>query len=268
MRHLNLKSGLLAIASILIASCQTTHPQPDASLDTLQSIKTVSSDGVQVYGYDFGSDLTASTPLIVLFHQGGSNARGEYSEIANWLQDAGHATIGWDIRSGGELYGSYNQTQAGLVEGTASGYCETYPDLEAALMYVESLNRSGPTIVWGSSYTGALVFQLAAKNSGAIDGVMAFSPAAGGPLTECLARDWAGDVDVPMLALRTETEMESPSGQAQKESLETIGADYIVVSNGIHGSSMLLDERTGSDMSDVRADVLDWLSRLGLRKTK
>ncbi len=266
MRHLNSKSCLLAIAAILLASCQTTKPQPATALGTPQSIKTVSSDGVQVYGYDFGSDLTGSTPLIALFHQGGSNARGEYSEIATWLQDAGYATIGWDIRSGGALYGSSNQTRAELVDGTPSGYCEAYPDLEAALTYVEGLDRSGPTMVWGSSYTGALVFQLAAKNSGAVDGVMAFSPAAGGPLTDCLARDWASDIDVPMLALRTETEMGSPSGQAQKESLEAFGADYIVVANGIHGSSMLLDERTGSNMLGVRADVLDWLSRLVLNK--
>ena len=112
-------------------------------------------------------------------------------------------TIGWNIRSGGELHGSHNQTQSGLVDGTPSGYCEAYPDLDAALTYVRSLDRFGPVMIWGSSYTGAFIFQLATKNPGAVDGLMAFSPSADGPLKDCLEKDWAGDINIPMLALRT-----------------------------------------------------------------
>ena len=52
-----------------------------------------------------------------------------------------------------------------------------------------SLDRFGPVMIWGSSYTGALIFQLATKNPGAVDGLMAFSPSADEPLKDCLEKD-------------------------------------------------------------------------------
>ena len=75
MRRFNLKSSLLATVMLLIASCQTAQSQSSSAMEVPHSIRTVSSDGVQVYGYDFGSDLTSPSSLIVLFHQGVQRSR-------------------------------------------------------------------------------------------------------------------------------------------------------------------------------------------------
>lgn len=255
--------GLTIMVTSVLSSCQTTAsdmPKGDHT-QRVSSVSATSTDGVKSYGETFDSNLAGNVPLILLFHQGGSNARGEYAEIADWLQTEGYATLAWDTRSGGQRYGSFNRTLVDAGDTDPWAYCEAYPDLEAALSYVERLDRSGPTIAWGSSFSGALVFQLAAKNPDSVSGVMAFSPAAGDPLKDCMAKNWAMGVKAPMLALRTISEMESESGKAQKEALQSVGVDYMIVDDGIHGSSMLLDTRTKSDMSVLRRDVLDWLRK-------
>ena len=53
--------------------------------------------------------------------------------------------------------------------------------------------------------------------------------------------------------------MELASAIAQREILEAAGVEVVVVPDGVHGSSMLVDERTGHDMSEARARVAAWL---------
>lgn len=260
MRSMIKTLGPMIFGIALLAACQTVATPTFSETD----IQTVSEDGVQIHGYAFGSELNSDAPLILLFHQGGSNARGEYSDLAPWLQEAGYRTLAWDLRSGGEWYGGSNQTKAGLNEGVASGFCDAYPDMEAALSYAHERDPDGPIIIWGSSYSAALVFQLAAKHPDKVDALLAFSPASGDPLEGCRAKLWAGQVSVPALGVSPTTEMEREPVQEQRAILEAAGIDYRVVENGIHGSSMLLDARTEQDMSEARAMVLDWLASQGL----
>ena len=92
-----------------------------------------------------------------------------------------------------------------------------------------------------------------------VRGVIAFSPASGDPMAGCMARQWVESVDVPMLVMRPASEMEMASAQAQRPLMEAAGAGFRVVDDGVHGSSMLVDERTGTDMSEARAFVAGWL---------
>ena len=114
-------------------------------------------------------------------------------------------------------------------------------------------------IVWGSSYTGSLVFRLAAENRGKVSGVLAFSPAAGGPMLSCRARQWAGDIRVPAIVFKPASEMERESSHDQRRALEAADVAFRVIDDGIHGSSMLVDARTGHDMSAAREEVIAWL---------
>ena len=114
-------------------------------------------------------------------------------------------------------------------------------------------------VVWGSSYSGALVFRLAAENEDRIAGVIAFSPASGGPMVDCRARNWAGHLSVPVAVFRPRPEMERESSLEQRQVLTAAGADFHVVEHGVHGSSMLLDARTGHDMGVARRAVVEWL---------
>lgn len=227
-----------------------------------KSISTQTHDGVMIYGERYYGDLDATAPLILLFHQGGSNGRAEYAPLANWLNDAGYRTIAWDQRAGGDLYGETNRTADGLPGGSNPGYCDAYPDLQAALNFVLTHGEAEEAIVWGSSYSGALVFRLAAENDGKVSGVLAFSPASGGPMVSCRARQWADDVQVPAIVFKPASEMTRETAEEQRQILERAGVSFAVVKGGVHGSSLLIDSRTENEMSATRAEVIAWLNEL------
>jgi pimeloyl-ACP methyl ester carboxylesterase len=89
------------------------------------------------------------------------------------------ATLGFNVlaidqRSGGNAWGRTNETVKRL--GKSTGYDEALPDLEAALQWAKSSGETGPIIVWGSSYSAALVFLLAANHRREVKAILAFSP--------------------------------------------------------------------------------------------
>ena len=227
-----------------------------------QPVSHPAADGVTVHGERYFGNLAADAPLILLFHQGGGDGRGEYAPLATWLNAEGFRAIAWDQRRGGSRFSMSNRTVAGLSEGAEYSYCDAYPDLEAALDYVLEHRLADRVVAWGSSYSATLVMRLAAENPGTVSGVLSFSPASGDAMEGCQPEPWAGDVQVPMFALRPASEMELAGPIQQRDRLEGIGVRFHVVEHGVHGSSMLVDERTGVDMSADRALVLDWLRAL------
>lgn len=226
------------------------------------SITAVTSDDVTVHGETYFGALDKSSLLVLLFHQGGSNGRGEYAEITQWLNEAGFRAMAWDQRAGGETYGEANRTALGLAEGVPDAYCDAYPDLLAALDYVLEASLAEQVFVWGSSYSAALVFRLAAERPDVVTGLLAFSPASGGPLQECRARMWIDEVTSPVYIFRPASEMERESSVEQQEILTAAGENFLVVENGVHGSSMLVDARTAHDMSSARETVISWMKHI------
>ena len=267
--RLKLIKPVIPAIVLALAACSTNAPDESApaqavSVDTapLQKVAAVTSDGVAVFGTPYFGGLDDDAPMILLFHQAGSNGRGEYKEIAAWLNENGYRAIAWDGRSGGERFGETNLTVEKLEEGVSTEYCDASPDLQAALDATTIGGLAGKVIVWGSSYSASLIFKLAADNPDKIQGVIAFSPAGGGPMETCRARMWVEDVKAPIFALRPAREMEIPSSGEQRDILTQAGAEFLVVENGVHGSSMLVDERTEHDMSEARAAVLNWLDKV------
>jgi len=227
-----------------------------------KTVVTATADGVQIYGeYQFGT-LDEQAPLILLFHQAGSNGRGEYADIIPWLNASGYRTMAWDLRSGKTRFGFDNRTAMGLDADEKIAYCDVSPDLQAALDYVVQQGLADRAVVWGSSYTASLVFKLAADNPQRVSGLAAFSPAAGGPMVDCRARMWVKQVQAPVIVFRPDKEMELASSQEQRDILKAAGAEFHVISNAVHGSSMLVDERTQHDMSGARSIMTDWLQQL------
>src|SRR6516164_1591408 len=139
---------------------------------TADAISFAASDRVQVFA-DYYSAGSKAKPLILLFHQAGSN-RGEYATIAPMLVTLGFNALAIDQRSGGDAWGRTNETVKRL--GRSTGYDEALPDLEAALQWAKSSGQIGPIIVWGSSYSAALVFSLAANHQREIKAILVFSP--------------------------------------------------------------------------------------------
>jgi alpha-beta hydrolase superfamily lysophospholipase len=223
------------------------------------NIQATTADGIAIYGQQHFADLGLKAPLVLLFHQGGSNGQGEYNETIPWLNKQGFRAITWDLRSGGKTYGFDNRTVSNLPNSVANGYCDAFADLQAALDYVEDKQLAKSVIALGSSYSAALVFQLAAKNPDNVSHVIGFSPASGGPLAACKASLWVDKIKVPMLVMRPQSEMSRSSSIEQKKTLTNAGVGFHIVEQGVHGSSMLIDSRTGHDMTKARAFVIDWL---------
>jgi dienelactone hydrolase len=217
------------------------------------------ADGVRVYGDVYRSAGGDNAPLILLFHQAGGDARGEYTQIANRLMQNGYNVLAIDQRAGGDRFGGGNRTMAGL-DGQEYGYCDAYPDLEAALRYMRAEGFDGRLAVWGSSYSAALAFQLAAKNSDEVSALLGFSPSSGPPLADCSLLPYVSQIDVPALALRPHSEFEVESVQAQMKEFEAHGIQTYVANPGVHGSSMLNAERVGESTEAAWAVVLEFLA--------
>ena len=136
----------------------------------------MTADSVTVYGDVYEPENVKRPPLILAFHQGGGDARGEYTPIIPRLLAAGFAVMTIDQRQGGAVFEGENRTVAALPDGVEYTYCDAYPDLEAALGYAQR-QGFGRIIAWGSSYSATLVLQLAANHGDVLDRVISFSPA-------------------------------------------------------------------------------------------
>jgi pimeloyl-ACP methyl ester carboxylesterase len=130
------------------------------------------ADGVQVFG-SLVPAMARRRGTLLLFHMAGSN-RGEYAPIQPELARQGFDSLAIDQRSGGTLWGQRNETAAAL--GRDPGYAAALPDLRAALAWARQRDASGPVLLWGSSYSAALVFLLAAEAGPAVGGLLGFSP--------------------------------------------------------------------------------------------
>ena len=125
---------------------------------------------------DLYSPNHESSTLIILFHQAGWS-RGEYREIAPKLVALGYKVLAVDQRSGRGVNGVRNATfRRATTRRLKTGYLDAYPDLVAALDYAVKTLAPRDIVVWGSSYSAALVFRLAAERADDVAAVLAFSP--------------------------------------------------------------------------------------------
>lgn len=134
-----------------------------------QEVQLRAADGLPVYATFYAA--SPSRPIVLLFHHADSN-RGEYADIAPELVRWGFNALAIDQRSGGGMWNRPNQTARAL--GRWADFIEAMPDLEAALQWAKT-RRYHRIVVWGSSYSAALVFLLAAQHP-EVSAVVAFSP--------------------------------------------------------------------------------------------
>lgn len=227
-----------------------------ASLAAAETIKTNAADGVEVYGEAYYGELPETAPLIALFHQAGSNGRGEYGPLVAWLNGLGFRAIAFDQRSGGGRFGASNRTAADA--SGPKGFCDAYPDMEAGVAYAHAAAKGAPLIIWGSSYSASLVWRAGADHADKIDGIAAFSTATGGPLDRCGARAHLARIDDRALAVWPQSERAQAT--RLKPLLDAKAVAIEIIPDGVHGSSTLVDARTGKDMESARAIVAAWLA--------
>lgn len=134
-----------------------------------------SADGLEVTA-DLYVSNPENSPFIILFHQA-KWSRGEYKEIAPKLNKLGFNCMAVDQRSGETVNDVPNETYKRAVDkGLPTNYIDALGDMNAAINYVKSkYSNAGSLIIWGSSYSSALVLHIASERKD-ISGVLAFSP--------------------------------------------------------------------------------------------
>jgi dienelactone hydrolase len=198
-----------------------------------EKVTLSAADGVTVYGEYWGTGDRAMT-LVLLFHQAGSN-RGEYAPIAVRLVAEGHNALAIDQRSGGSRWGQSNKTVRQL--GHSTGFGETLPDLEAALAWARSSGHTGPVLLWGSSYSAALVFLVAAKHPREVAGVLAFSP--GEYISGASIRGAAAKLNIPVFVTSASDREEVAAARDLLDAVPAARKEQLVPRQGVHGSSTL-----------------------------
>ncbi len=136
-----------------------------------EEVKLTTADHQNVFG-TFTAAKANNDKIVLLFHQARSN-RHEYDTVAPVINKAGFDTLRIDQRSGGPMWGEENQTVK--AAGKSTEYAEAYPDLQAAVDWAVS-KKYKKIITVGSSYTAALNFHLAKRNSDHITAMASFSP--------------------------------------------------------------------------------------------
>lgn len=223
-----------------------------------RSITLETEDGITLYGEIHEPANVKRPPLILAFHQGGGDSRGEYAPIIPRLLEEGFAVLTIDQRSGGDVFGGANRTVNGLPEGTEYGFCDALPDLEAALAYART-QGFGDIIAWGSSYSATLALYLAASHPESIQRVVALSPAGGDPMVGCQPQEAASRLTIPALMVRPEREAAIDFVAQDLEAFRQMGHDVYISPGGSHGSSILVAERTGAPTDAAWDRVLAFL---------
>ena len=215
------------------------------------------ADGVKIYG-EYWPAASAKAPLILAFHQAGSS-HAEYAPLAARLNRAGFGVLAIDQRSGGGEFGGNNRTVA--VRGRSAPYDAALTDLEAALVWGQAHVDGAPLLVWGSSYSAALVFLLAAKHPGEVQALLAFSPG------EYLGKrnavgQAARTLRLPVFVDQASAADEIAASRAIFEALP--GTDktlFVPATNGVHGTATLRSDRNASGAEENWGAVMAFLSR-------
>ncbi len=181
------------LAALALSACNATPVEaPETSADgearsvpaRPADVSFAAADGVTLHGNFYPAQNPRA--LILLLHQAGSN-RAEYTDIAPRLAAEGYSALAIDQRSGGTMFGASNQTV--VEQGRSAPFDEARADVEAAIGWAKG--QKLPVILWGSSYSAALVI-LAAADHPELSGALAFSPgeylAAKGAVHQAAAR--------------------------------------------------------------------------------
>jgi len=243
---------------LAVLSCLSVATPParagSAGIEAAAAPMTLTADdGVVVYGVFYRSPNPKA--IILLFHQAGSS-KDEYASIAPRLVAAGYSALAIDQRSGGNLFGR-NETAAALRH--SADYVDAKRDLEAALSWGRQQNL--PLVLWGSSYSAALVFLVAAAHPDSVRAVVAFSP---GEYFDqpTMVREGAARVSAPIYVTSANDRSEIEAARIiLAASPAKLKDQYVPRSGGVHGSSTLIADRNPNGADDNWRAVLAFLAQ-------
>lgn len=206
-----------------------------------ETISFSSADGLQITADVYMEHKDQKTPFIVLFHQA-HWSRGEYLEIAPRLNRLGFNCMAVDLRSGKGVNGVANETMLrAKANDKGTNYVDALPDIKAALKYTRKHYAQDKIILWGSSYSAALVLKVAGDMPDLANGVLAFAP---GEYFKRLGKpaDWiensAKKIQIPAFITSARREKEAWSAIFNAIPAKS-KASYLPETKGNHGSRAL-----------------------------
>jgi pimeloyl-ACP methyl ester carboxylesterase len=222
-----------------------------------ETIHFTADDGVKITADQYLiSDTDA--PFIILFHQAGYS-RGEYREIAPKLNKLGFNSLAVDQRSGKEVNGIVNKTNKEAKKlKKSTEYVDAIPDIEAAFLYVRDEMKAKKIVVWGSSYSAALVFYLASKYADEIDGVLSFSPGEYFEIDGKKIKSFAVGVKSPVFI--TSAKNENKQWKEIYDSLTSDKSFFVPNQSGKHGSKALWE--SNFDNKEYWKAVTEFLDKI------
>ncbi|NQV31027.1 MAG: alpha/beta hydrolase [Candidatus Marinimicrobia bacterium] len=224
---------------------QCADKQAESEGNKMETVILKGVDGLILKADVYESDAV-DAPVILLFHQA-RYSRGEYRTIAPRLNQLGFTCIAIDQRSGDAVKGVKNDTYAQAIElGLGTQYIDAYPDLQIALKHVKETYTTRKLIVWGSSYSAALVLVLANEYPADIAGLVAFSPGAYFSYEKISMVDYAHQLTCPvfMTSSREEASSVQPLYDAIRGDDKTF---FIPEEEGQHGSKALWSNNRGNE---------------------
>jgi len=245
--------GLMINASVVLGLWISSCAQANCGQGSIISVRLRAQDGVMISALDY--EAPRPTAIILLFHQAGSS-KAEYATIAPRLVAAGYSALAIDQRSGGDLYGP-NETASHLRKPTT--YEDAKLDLMAAFDWART--RHLPILLWGSSYSAALIFEVAAEHADQLGAILAFSPGeyleTDGEVTHAAAR-----VHVPIYVTSSSDDDEIQVGRAILSASPAQTKIQFIPEFGVHGSSTLIEARNPKGAAENWSHVLSFLSGL------
>jgi dienelactone hydrolase len=228
-----------------------------ANVAKADPVTLTAADGVKVYG-QYWPAPQKNAPLILAFHQAGSS-HAEYAPLAPRLNRLGFSVLAIDQRSGGGEFGGQNRTVRAL--GRSGPYDAALADLDAALAWGRSRADGSPVLAWGSSYSAALVFLLAAKNPEQLQGLLAFSPGEYLDHPDAVV-EAASSVRVPVFIDQAKDSDEVSASRSIFNALPNADKTLFVAQvSGVHGSATLREDRNPRGAQENWVAVERFLSR-------
>ena len=179
-----LSISVLILLFVVVPACKSDTVTPAADNNNEETKDTVAWTFEQVFPSGDSLEIRAdlymkhprTAPFIVLFHQA-SWSRGEYQEIAPKLNALGYNCMAVDQRSGGSVNGVDNITfKNAETAGKGTDFPDAIQDMLAAIAYAKKNFAEGQVIIWGSSYSSALVLKIFGDDQSLADKALSFAP--------------------------------------------------------------------------------------------
>ncbi len=218
-----------------LLSTLTFYAQSEADFSG-KTISFKADDGLDVTADLYLTNQT-SAPFIILYHQAGYS-RGEYRTIAPILNEMGFNCLAVDQRSGNEVNGIKNLThKEAVAKGLATEYLDAIPDIEAAYLYVKLGVNPEKIILWGSSYSAAIMFYMGSVHHNNLSGLLSFAPGDYFKINNKDLKTYAARITCPVFV--TSAKSEYKNWKTMYDAVKSKKTYFLPNTEGKHGSKAL-----------------------------